>query len=51
MRRGWGVVIWLVGTLLAIAVIGENLYLGAGLAIGFGIVFGVFNLVVFLKGG
>lgn len=50
MRRGWGWVIWLVGTLLAIAVIGENLYLGLGLAIGFGIVFGAFNLFAFLKG-
>lgn len=50
MRLGWGLVIWLVGTLVAIAVIGENLYVGLGLAIGFGIVLGAFNLFLFLKG-
>lgn len=44
MKRRHAVVIWLIGTLLAIALIGENLYLGVGLAILFGILFGVANL-------
>ncbi len=39
--------IWLVGTLIAIAVIGENGYLGLGLAIASGIVFGIANFLAF----
>lgn len=47
MRRWYAFLIWLVGTLIAIAVIGENLYLGVGLAVVFGILLGLMNLFWF----
>jgi hypothetical protein len=51
MKRRYAFLVWLVGTLIAIAVIGENRYLGAGLAIGFGIAFGLVSYRAFLDAG
>lgn len=47
MKRWQALIVWLVGTLAAIAVIGENLYWGLAVAILSGIVFGVVNLLAF----
>jgi len=47
MKRWHAFLIWVMGTLIAIAVIGENLYLGVGIAIFFGVAFGLVNLFVF----
>lgn len=49
LKRWHALLIWLVGTLMAIAVIGDNLYLGVGLAIASGIVFGVVNFLAFSR--
>lgn len=45
MRLWHAFLIWLIGTLLAIAVIGDNLYLGVTLAISAGVLFGIVNLL------
>lgn len=39
--------LWLIGTLIAIALIGENLYLGVGVASVAGILFGITNLLAY----
>jgi hypothetical protein len=49
MRRSYAFLIWLIGSLLAIAVIGENLYLGLALAFGAGIVFGLVNWLAYRR--
>lgn len=49
MKRWHAFLIWLVGTLIAIAVIGDNLYLGLAVAISSGIVFGIVNFLAFQK--
>lgn len=49
MTRLYAFMIWLIGSLLAIAIIGENLYLGVALAFGAGIVFGVVNLLAYRR--
>lgn len=46
-RRWHAFLIWLGGSLIAIAVIGENLYAGLALAIGSGVIFGIVNLLAF----
>lgn len=47
LRRWHTVLIWLLGSLIAIAVIGENLYAGLVIAIVSGIIFGIVNLLAF----
>lgn len=44
LTRWLALFIWLLGTLLAIAVLGENLYFGLGIAVLSGILFGLINL-------
>jgi hypothetical protein len=47
IKRRHALFVWLVGTLLAIALIGDAPYLGLGIAILSGIVFGIVNLIAF----
>jgi hypothetical protein len=47
MKRRHALVVWLFGTLLAIAFIGENAYLGLGLAITSALIFGIVNFLAF----
>lgn len=47
MKRWHAFVVWLVGTLIAIAVIGDNAYLGVAVAIVSGIIFGIVNFFGF----
>ena len=49
MRRSYAFLIWLIGSLIAIAIIGENLYLGVALALAAGIVFGLANWLVYRR--
>lgn len=50
LKRWHAFLIWLLGTLIAIAVIGENLLLGLAIAIGSGIIFGIVNFLAFQRG-
>ena len=45
LKRWHGLLVWLLGTIIAIPVIGENLYLGIGIAIAAGILFGIVSLI------
>lgn len=47
LKRRYAFLVWLLGSLISIAVIGENLYLGLALAIIAGILFGIANLLAF----
>jgi hypothetical protein len=47
MRWWHALLVWLIGSLIAIAVIGENLYLGLGIAIASGAAFGIVNYLCF----
>lgn len=46
-EKKYAFLIWLFGTLLAIAFIGDNVYLGLGIALATGIVFGIVNYLAF----
>lgn len=46
--KSWhALLVWLIGSLIAIAVIGDNPYLGLGIAIAAGIAFGIVNFLAF----
>ncbi len=49
MKRWYGLLIWGIGTLIAIAVIGENLFLGVGIAVMAGVLFGIVNFLGYKK--
>jgi hypothetical protein len=50
MRRWATFLVWVVGTLVAIAAFGENLYLGLVVGILGGVVFGVVSWVEYERG-
>ncbi len=43
LERWHGFVVWLIGSLLAIAWLGDALYFGLGIAVGSGVLFGLVN--------
>lgn len=51
LKRWHAFMVWLVGTLVAIAVLGENMYFGVGIAVAVGLVFGLVNWWAFRQDG
>jgi hypothetical protein len=44
-KRWHALVIWLAGTLIAIALVGDFIYLGLAIAIASGVIFGIVNFL------